>query len=110
MDADAITMYLEEQNVNSDLICGLKEFRESYGAASKGPIYRCAEFGGFGVLDEINMAKEALVSRLMVIDMPPLDEDTISYLLRKYFLDIKKEAMEQFVGLFLDLQTKAQNG
>ena len=30
----------------------------------KGPIYQCAEFGGFGVLDEINMAKNDAVSVL----------------------------------------------
>lgn len=124
----------------------------------KGPIYQCAEFGGFGILDEVNMAKndavsvlhavldhrrridvpgyskiklhpaarfigtmnygyagtkelnEALVSRFMVVDMPPLEEETIRFLLKKYFQNVKDQALEQFTGLFLDLQTKAYNG
>ena len=30
----------------------------------KGSIYQCAEYGGFGILDEINMAKNDAVSVL----------------------------------------------
>ena len=34
-----------------------------------GPVYRCAQCGGFGVLDEINMAKnEALAVLHAVLD------------------------------------------
>lgn len=123
-----------------------------------GPIYRCAQYGGIGVLDEINMAKneavsvlhatldhrrsidvpgyekimlhpacrfigtmnygyagtrelnEALVSRFMVIDMLPLEKPMIMDLLKGYFPDLSVMALEQFSGVFEDLQLKAGNG
>ena len=62
---------------------------------------------GYAGTKELN---EALVSRFMVVDMPPLDESVIRFLLKKYFPDVKDKALEQFTGLFLDLQTKAYNG
>lgn len=52
---------------------------------------------------------EALVSRFLVVDMMPLDGQTLTFLLRKYFPDMKETALEQFAGLFLDLQRKAGN-
>lgn len=124
----------------------------------QGPVYQCAKYGGFGVLDEINMAKndavsvlhatldfrrvievpgygkldlhpaarfiatmnygyagtrelnEALVSRFLVIDMPPVDEETLLKIFKVTFPDGKEKVMEQFAGLFLDLQLKAFNG
>ncbi|NCB92469.1 MAG: MoxR family ATPase [Clostridia bacterium] len=137
---------------------GTDTFKDNEVQLRTGPVYQCAEFGGFGILDEINMAKndavsvlhatldhrrvidvpgyarvplhpatrfigtmnygyagtkelnEALVSRFMVVDMPPLDEDTIYFLLKKYFEKGSHAALKQFTGLFLDLQTKAYNG
>ena len=122
----------------------------------KGTIYQCAEYGGFGILDEINMAKndavsvlhatldyrrsidvpgydkidlhpaarfigtmnygyagtkelnEALVSRFLVIDMPPLTEETLFYLMQSKFPDLKPAAREALAGLYLDLQKKAK--
>ena len=53
---------------------------------------------------------EALVSRFMVINMPPLSMERLSQILYKVFPDIKQAALEQLAGLFLDLQLKAQNG
>ena len=145
-------------NTDSDSLIGTDTFQNNEVQLRKGPIYQCAEYGGFGILDEINMAKndavsvlhatldhrrtidlpgysrillhpaarfigtmnygyagtkelnEALVSRFMVVDMPPLDEETIQVLIRNYFGQIRSEALEQFTGLFLDLQTKALNG
>ena len=118
--------------------------------------HRCAEEGGFGILDEINMAKndavsvlhaaldyrriidvpgydkillhpaarmigtmnygyagtrelnEALVSRFLVIDMPPLTEETLFYLMQSKFPDLKPAAREALAGLYLDLQKKAK--
>ena len=52
----------------------------------------------------------ALVSRFLVIEMPPLDEATLAFLLRQHFPNLKQEALEQFSGLFLDLQNKASHG
>lgn len=123
----------------------------------KGSIYQCAQYGGFGILDEINMAKndavsvlhatldyrrsidvpgydkidlhpaarfigtmnygyagtkelnEALVSRFLVIDMPPQNEETLGYILEQIFPDMKRRAKEQWMGIFLDLQIKAEN-
>ena len=145
-------------NTDSTSLIGTDTFINDEVQLRKGPIYQCAEFGGFGILDEVNMAKndavavlhaaldhrrridvpgyskihlhpatrfigtmndgyagtkelnEALVSRFMVIDMPPLDEETVRFLLKEYFRDAKDAALEQFAGVFLDLQTKAYNG
>lgn len=145
-------------NTDSASLIGTDTFVNNEVQLRKGPVYQCAENGGFGILDEVNMAKndavsvlhatldhrrridvpgyakiclhpaarfigtmnygyagtkelnEALVSRFMVVDMPPLDEPAIRFLLKKYFPDVKDKALEQFTGLFLDLQTKAYNG
>lgn len=50
------------------------------------------------------------MSRFMVVDMPALDGDSLLFLLKQHFKDAKKEALEAFAGLFLDLQTKAYHG
>ncbi len=145
-------------NTDSASLIGTDTFQNNEVRLRKGPVYQCAEFGGFGVLDEINMAKndavsvlhatldhrrridvpgysriplhpatrfigtmnqgyagtrelnEALVSRFLVVEMPPLSLEGLSFLLRKYFPDMKEAALEQFAGLFLDLQRKAGNG
>ncbi len=145
-------------NTDSASLIGTDTFKDNEVQLRKGPVYQCAEFGGFCVLDEINMAKndavsvlhatldhrrridvpgysritlhpatrfiatmnqgyagtrelnEALVSRFLVVDMPPLDMQTLTFLLSRYFPDMKENALEQFAGLFLDLQRKAGNG
>ncbi len=145
-------------NTDSSSLIGTDTFKDNEVTLRRGPVYQCAEYGGFGVLDEINMAKndavsvlhatldhrriidvpgyekitlhpaarfigtmnygyagtkelnEALVSRFLVIDMPPVDEATLLKILGVTFPDGKQKAMEQFAGLFLDLQLKAFNG
>lgn len=145
-------------NTDSSSLIGTDTFRNNEVVLRKGPVYQCADYGGFGIFDEINMAKndavsvlhatldyrrmidvpgydkinlhpaarfigtmnygyagtrelnEALVSRFMVIDMPALSEETLHFLLGKMFPAMKTTAREQFVGLFIDLQTKAFNG
>lgn len=145
-------------NTDSASLIGTDTFRNNEVQLRKGPVYQCAEFGGFGILDEINMAKndavsvlhatldhrrridvpgysritlhpaarfigtmnqgyagtrelnEALVSRFLVVEMPPLDAETLVFLLKRHFPDLKQNAAEQFAGLFLDLQRKAGNG
>lgn len=145
-------------NTDSASLIGTDTFQDNEVRLRKGPVYQCAEYGGFGVLDEINMAKndavsvlhatldhrrridvpgysritlhpaarfigtmnygyagtrelnEALVSRFLVVDMPPLDQQTLEFLLRRHFPDMKQAALTQFAGLFLDLQRKAGNG
>ncbi len=144
-------------NTNSGDLIGTDTFRNNEVELRKGIIYQCAEYGGFGILDEINMAKndavsvlhaaldyrrsidvpgydkidlhpaarfigtmnygyagtkelnEALVSRFLVIDMPPQTEETLNFIFEKMFPQITAKAKEQFAGVFLDLQLKAQN-
>ncbi|MDO5411294.1 MAG: MoxR family ATPase [Lachnospiraceae bacterium] len=145
-------------NTDSAALIGTDTFKNNEVVLRKGPVYQCADMGGFGIFDEINMAKndavsvlhatldhrriidvpgyhkiklheaarfigtmnygyagtrelnEALVSRFMVIDMPALTEDTMTFLLTKMFPDMNANAREQFTGLFIDMQTKAFNG
>lgn len=145
-------------NTNSGDLIGTDTFENNEVKLRKGSIYRCAQYGGFGILDEINMAKndavsvlhatldyrrsidvpgydkidlhpaarfigtmnygyagtkelnEALVSRFLVIDMTAQTAQSLEFILRKNYEDLKPEALEQFIGLFLDLQLKADNG
>ena len=145
-------------NTGSEELIGTDTFRNNEVQLRRGSISRCAQYGGFGILDEINMAKndaisvlhaaldyrrsidvpgyekidlhpatrfigtmnygyagtrelnEALVSRFLVIDMPAHTEETLTYVLKQMFPDMKEKACRQLVGLFLDLQLKAENG
>lgn len=144
-------------NTDSSSLIGTDTFRNNEVQLRKGSVYHCAEEGGFGVFDEINMAKndaasvlhatldyrrmidvpgyerielhpatrfigtmnygyagtrelnEALVSRFLVIDMPELSEENLRKIIRHDYPAIKEAAENAFCGLFLDLQTKAQN-
>lgn len=144
-------------NVDSAALIGTDTFIDNEVRLRKGMVTLCAENGGFGVFDEINMAKndavsvlhaaldyrriidipgyerihlhpaarfigtmnygyagtkelnEALVSRFMVINMPKQDMDTILLILKSYFPEAREAALEQFAGLFLDLQLKAEH-
>ena len=139
-------------------LIGTDTFRGGEVRLRKGIITECAEAGGFGILDEINMAKsdavavlhatldqrrvidvpgyerirlhpatrfvatmnygyagtkelnEALVSRFLVIEMPPQTEETLAYVLGKTHPDLSPAARDQLIGLFLDLQEKAAAG
>lgn len=145
-------------NTDSSSLIGTDTFVNNEVRLRKGPVYQCAVYGGFGILDEINMAKndavsvlhaaldyrrvidvpgyeridlhpaarflatmnygyagtkelnEALVSRFMVINMPPLSMERLGQILRNVFPSLRENALEQLAGLFLDLQLKAQNG
>lgn len=144
-------------NVDSAALIGTDTFIENEVRLRKGMVTLCADNGGFGVFDEINMAKndavsvlhaaldyrrivdipgydrielhpatrfigtmnygyagtkelnEALVSRFMVINMPKQDEETVMLILKTYFPEMKENALKQFVGLFMDLQLKAEH-
>ena len=144
-------------NTNSGDLIGTDTFEDNEVKLRKGSIYRCAEYGGFGILDEINMAKndavsvlhatldyrrsidvpgydkidlhpaarfigtmnygyagtkelnEALVSRFLVIDMPAQTEETLGFIFNKMFPEAKEKAVEQFIGVFMDLQKKSVN-
>ena len=144
-------------NTNSGDLIGTDTFVNNEVCLRKGSIYQCAEYGGFGILDEINMAKndavsvlhatldyrrsidvpgydridlhpaarfigtmnygyagtkelnEALVSRFLVIDMPPQTEETLRFIFGRMFPNATEKAVEQFIGVFLDLQLKCMN-
>lgn len=144
-------------NMDSSTLIGTDTFRNNEVQLRTGPVYDCAVCGGFGIFDEINMAKndavsvlhavldyrrildvpgyekiqlhdatrfigtmnygyagtrelnEALVSRFLVIEMPPVTEESLRYILTSVFPDFTWEGLKQICGLFLDLQTKANN-
>lgn len=67
-------------NTDSNALIGADTFRENEVQLRKGPIALCAEYGGFGILDEINMAKNEAVAVLhatldhrRIIDIPGYD-------------------------------------
>ena len=67
-------------NTDAATLLGTDTFHDNRVMLRKGPIYQCAEFGGFGVLDEINMAKNESLAVLHAtldfrrsIDMPGYD-------------------------------------
>ena len=120
-------------------------------------MYQCARLGGFGVLDEINMAKnealavlhatldfrrvidvpgydrihldeatrfiatmnygyagtrelnEALCSRFVVVDMPPMSAENLKKLLHAEFPNLREKYAEQFAALFQDLRKKCDS-
>ena len=103
-------------NTNSGDLIGTDTFVDNQVKLRKGSIYQCAQEGGFGILDEINMAKNDAVSVLHAtldyrrsIDVPGQNEETLGFIFNRMFPDAKKEAVEQFIGVFLDLQQKSMN-
>ena len=51
-------------NTNSGDLIGTDTFVDNEVKLRKGTIYQCAEYGGFGILDEINMAKNEAMAVL----------------------------------------------
>ena len=145
-------------NTDSASLIGTDTFIDNEVKLRRGSVYECAVNGGFGIFDEINMAKndaivvlhsaldyrrvidvpgyerinlhpatrfigtmnyeyagtkelnEALVSRFLVIDMPEVDEEKLKMILKREFPSVDDEKLYQFIGIFLDLQLKAENG
>lgn len=71
-------------NTDAATLLGTDTFANGAVSLRKGPIYQCAETGGFGVLDEINMAKNESLAVLHAtldfrrsIDMPGYDRITL---------------------------------
>ena len=67
-------------NTDSNSLIGTDTFKNNEVQLRKGPIYQCAQYGGFGILDEINMAKNDAVSVLhatldyrRIMDVPGYD-------------------------------------
>ena len=77
-----ISFYL---NTDAASLIGTDTFRNGEVTLRHGPIYQCAELGGFGVLDEINMAKNESLAVLhatldfrRIIDVPGYDRIMLS--------------------------------
>lgn len=144
-------------NMDAASLIGTDSFENGKVVFREGPVYRCALNGGFGILDEINMAKnealavlhsvldfrrvidvpgydrivlkdetrfiatmnynyagtrelnEALSSRFVVIQMPPITQEDLQRLLKKQFPDMLDKYVKQFALLFLDFQKKCEN-
>jgi len=145
-------------NTGSGDLIGTDTFEDNQVKLRKGSIYQCAEYGGFGILDEINMARnealavlhsvldfrrvidvpgydrievaddtrfiatmnynyagtrelnEALASRFVVIQMPPLAKEDLERLLKDQFPSLVTKYNKQFALLFNELQKKCENG
>ena len=68
-------------NTDSSNLIGTDTFQDNEVKLRKGPVYQCARYGGFGILDEINMAKNDAVAVLhatldyrRIIDVPGYDK------------------------------------
>ena len=89
---------------------GADSFDGSRVVFKPGPVYLAGKYGGFAVLDEINMAKnEALASRFLVIAMPIISEENLCRVLEGRFPTIRKSWRDQFVKLFYELNDKAEH-
>ena len=76
-----VSFYL---NTDAASLIGTDTFRDGAVSFRRGPITQCAEEGGFGVLDEINMAKNESLAVLhatldfrRIIDVPGYDRITL---------------------------------
>lgn len=144
-------------NTDAASLIGADTLSDGTVSLRHGPVARCALEGGFGVLDEINMAKneslavlhatldfrrcidvpgydriplsdatrfiatmnygyagtrelnEALASRFLVIDMPPISQEHLYKLLQWEFPQLSKACAEQFVALFIDIRKKCDS-
>ncbi len=77
-----ISFYL---NTDAASLIGTDTFRDGAVCFRKGPVTQCAEQGGFGVLDEINMAKNESLAVLhatldfrRIIDVPGYERITLA--------------------------------
>lgn len=77
-----ISFYL---NTDAASLIGTDTFKNGEVSFRKGPIYQCAENGGFGILDEINMAKNESLAVLhatldfrRIIDVPGYERIELS--------------------------------
>ena len=108
-------------NTNSGDLIGTDTFVDNQVQLRKGSIYRCAQYGGFGILDEINMAKNDAVSVLHAaldyrrcIDVPGYDRIDMHEAARfiatmNYGYAGTKELNEALVSRFLVIDMPAQD-
>ena len=103
-------------NTNSGDLIGTDTFVDNEVKLRKGTIYQCAEYGGFGILDEINMAKNEALAVLhavldfrRAIDVPgyeriPLAEETRFIATMNYGYAGTRELNEALTSRFVVIQ------
>ena len=108
-------------NTDSSSLIGTDTFVDNQVQLRKGSIYRCAQYGGFGILDEINMAKNDAVSVLHAaldyrrcIDVPGYDKIDMHAAARfigtmNYGYAGTKELNEALVSRFMVIDMPAQD-
>ena len=106
-------------NTDSSSLIGTDTFRDNEVTLRKGSVYRCAEEGGFGIFDEINMAKNDAASVLhatldhrRMIDVPGYDRIDLHPAVRfigtmNYGYAGTKELNEALVSRFLVIDMPA---
>ena len=100
-------------NMDAASLIGMDTFAGGQVVFRPGPVYRCAQCGGFGVLDEINMAKNEALAVLhavldfrRAIDVPgydriPLAEETRFIATMNYGYAGTRELNEALVSRFV---------
>jgi len=103
-------------NMDAASLIGADTFAGGQVVFRPGPVYRCAECGGFGILDEINMAKNEALAVLhavldfrRVIDVPgydriPLSEETRFIATMNYGYAGTRELNEALTSRFVVIQ------
>ncbi len=106
-------------NTDSASLIGADTFENNTVTIRKGPVYQCAIHGGFGIFDEINMAKNDAVSVLhatldhrRIIDIPGYEKITLNEATRfigtmNYGYAGTKELNEALVSRFLVIDMPA---
>ena len=103
-------------NMDAASLIGMDTFADGQVVFRPGPVYRCAQCGGFGVLDEINMAKNEALAVLhavldfrRAIDVPgydriPLAEETRFIATMNYGYAGTRELNEALTSRFVVIQ------
>lgn len=103
-------------NVDAAGLIGMDTFEDGQVRFRPGPVYQCAKFGGFGILDEINMAKNEALAVLhsaldfrRVIDVPgydriPMDDATRFIATMNYGYAGTRELNEALASRFVVIQ------
>ena len=100
-------------NMDAASLIGMDTFEGGQVKFRPGPVYRCAQSGGFGVLDEINMAKNEALHAVLdfrrAIDVPgyeriPLADETRFIATMNYGYAGTRELNEALTSRFVVIQ------
>ena len=108
-------------NVDAAYLIGSDTYDGTRVTFRPGPVYQSAVYGGFAVLDEINMARNEALAVLhaaldfrRVIDVAgydkiQVDPEDLGRLINDAFPDIREQIRGQFVKLFFEIERKAHS-